>query len=62
MVFYVILCGLWVLSGAGQVFKNKHAPLANICLNVLVLMFLLHVGCGKTHFNPNRDKGDGFAI
>lgn len=63
-VCFYTLCGLWILSGAGQVFKNKQNPLTNICLNVMVLLFTfrLHVGWGKMHFNPNSDKGDGFAI
>lgn len=54
-VFHETLCGLWIPSGVGQVFKNKQNPLANICLNVPLLLFIfhLHVGCGKMHFNPN---------
>lgn len=62
-MFHDTLCGLWILSRVGQVLKNKQNPFPNTCLNVLVLPFIFHlrVGCGKMHFNPNGDKGDGFA-
>lgn len=63
VVFHGALCGLWISSGAGQEFL-KQTALANICLNVTFLLFIfrLHVECGKPHFNPNSDKGDGSAI